>query len=278
MRVGEILAWYPAHVKVRLYNDRTGKKEDLTLPKENVAIIENPLYSVMNEPNSTAKRLIRKLNLLDAVDEQSGSSKLDIIIQLPYAIKTQSQQKLAEKRKKDIEDQLYNSKYGIAYIDGTEKVTQLNRAAENNLMSQIEYLTSMLYSQLGVAESIINGTATEQEMLNYHNRTIEPILSAITDEFRRKFLTKTARTQGQTIFFFQDPFKLVPTSQIADISDKLTRNEILSSNEVRAIIGYKPSSDPAANELRNKNLNQSTDAKQDSGSENTEEEENQNGI
>lgn len=278
MRVGRILAWYPAHVKVRLYNDRTGKKEDLTLPKSQVAIIENPLYSIMNEPNSTAKRLIRKLNLLDAIDEQSGSSKLDIIIQLPYSIKTAAQQKLAEKRKKDIEDQLYNSKYGIAYIDGTEKVTQLNRAAENNLMSQIQYLTTMLYSQLGVTEAIINGTATEQEMLNYHNRTIEPILSAITDEFKRKFLTKTARTQGQTIFFFKDPFKLVPTSQIADISDKLTRNEILSSNEVRAIIGYKPSSDPAADELRNKNLNQSTDAKQESDSENNEEEENQNEI
>jgi hypothetical protein len=278
MRVGKILAWYPAHVKVRLYNDRTGKKEDLTLPKSRVAIIENPLYSIMNEPNSTAKRLIRKLNLLDAIDEQSGSSKLDLIIQLPYSIKTPSQKTLAERRKKDIEDQLYNSKYGIAYIDGTEKVTQLNRAAENNLMSQIQYLTNMLYSQLGVTEAIINGTATEQEMLNYYNRTIEPILSAITDEFKRKFLTKTARTQGQTIFFFKDPFKLVPTSQIADISDKLTRNEILSSNEVRAIIGYRPSSDPAADELRNKNLNQSTDAAQNSDSENNEEEENQNGI
>jgi hypothetical protein len=278
MRVGRILAWYPAHVKVRLYNDRTGKKEDLTLPKSQVAIIENPLYSIMNEPNSTAKRLIRKLNLLDAIDEQSGSSKLDIIIQLPYSIKTAAQQKLAEKRKKDIEDQLYNSKYGIAYIDGTEKVTQLNRAAENNLMSQIQYLTTMLYSQLGVTEAIINGTATEQEMLNYHNRTIEPILSAITDEFRRKFLTKTARTQGQTIFFFKDPFKLVPTSQIADISDKLTRNEILSSNEVRAIIGYKPSSDPAADELRNKNLNQKAEDTQESDSDNNEEEENQNEI
>jgi hypothetical protein len=278
MRVGKILAWYPAHVKVRLYNERTGKKEDLTLPKSQVAIIENPLYSIMNEPNSTAKRLIRKLNLLDAIDEQSGSSKLDLIIQVPYAVKTPAQRKLAEQRKKDIEDQLYNSKYGIVYTDATEHVTQLNRAAENNLMSQIQYLTNMLYSQLGVTEAIINGTATEQEMLNYHNRTIEPILSAITDEFKRKFLTKTARTQGQTIFFFKDPFKLVPTSQIADISDKLTRNEILSSNEVRAIIGYKPSSDPAADELRNKNLNQSTDAKQESDSENNEEEENQNEI
>ena len=242
-----------------MYNERSGQKEDVIMPKKDVAIIENPLYAVMNEPNSTLKRLIYKLNLLDSIDEQSGSGKLDLIIQLPYVVKTEARKIQAESRRKDLEVQLSGSKYGIAYTDGTEKVTQLNRPAENNLMKQIEYLTSMLYSQLGLTESVFNGTADEKEMLNYYNRTIEPILTAITEEMVRKFLTKTARTQFQSIMYFRDPFKLVPVNELADIADKFTRNEILSSNDLRAIIGYKPSKDPKADELRNKNLNSSED-------------------
>lgn len=257
MRTGKILDWYPEHVRVRVYNDRTGNKEDLTLPKKMVGIIENPLYAVMNEPNSTLKRLIRKLNILDAIDEQSGSGKLDLIIQLPYVIKTPARKAQAEIRRKDIEDQLSGSKYGIAYTDGTEKVTQLNRPAENNLMNQIEYLTSMLYSQLGLTEDVFNGKADEATMLNYNSRTVYPILKAIIDELKRKFLTKTARSQNQSLMFFKDAFSLVPATELANIADKFTRNEILSSNEIRAIIGYKPSLDPKADELRNKNLNES---------------------
>lgn len=259
MRVGKIIEWFPKHVRIRLYNERTGLKEEVTLPKDVVCIIENPLYAVMNEPNSTLKRLITKLNLLDAIDQQSGSGKLDLIIQLPYVIKTPARQQQAEERRQAIENQLSGSKYGIAYTDGTEKVTQLNRPAENNLMGQIEYLTSMLYSQLGLTESIFDGTADEKTMLNYYNRTVEPILSAITDEMKRKFLTKTARTQFQSVVFVRDPFKLVPVNELADIADKFTRNEILSSNEMRSIVGYKPASDPRADELRNKNLNSTTD-------------------
>lgn len=257
MRTAKILEWFPQHVRVRVYNDRTGKKEELILSKNVVCIIENPFYSVMNEPNSTLQRLIRKLNLLDAIDEQSGSGKLDLIIQLPYVIKTKARQQQAETRRKDIEMQLAGSKYGIAYIDGAEHVTQLNRPVENNLMKQIEYLVETLYSQLGVTEEIIKGTADEKTMLNYYNGTIEPCLAAITNNMSRTFLTKTARTQNQTIGYFRDPFKLVPVNQIADIADKFTRNEILSSNEVRAIVGYRPVDDPRADELRNKNLNQS---------------------
>ena len=262
LRTGKIVEWYPEHVRINLYNQKTGHREDITLPKKMVAIIENPLYSVMNEPNSTLHRLIRKLNLLDAIDEQSGAGKLDLIIQLPYTIKTESRRKQAEDRRKDIEMQLAGSKYGIAYTDATEHVTQLNRSLDNNLMKQIEYLTSMLYGQLGLTDTIINGTAGEQEMLNYYNNTIEPILSSITNEMHRKFLTKTARKQRQSIKFFRDPFRLVPVNQIADMADKFTRNEILSSNEFRAIIGFKPVDDERANELRNKNLNQSPDAEQ----------------
>ena len=258
IRTGQILEWYPAHVKVRVYNDRTGKKEDLVLPKRSVAIIENPLYSVINEPNSTMQRLIRKLNILDAIDEQSGSGKLDLIIQLPYVIKSEARQQQAEKRRKDIEDQL-KGPYGIAYTDGTEKITQLNRPVENNLMKQIEYLTNQLYGQFGMTPSVLDGTADEKEMLNYNNRTIEPIVSAIVGAMKRSFLSKTARTQGQTIMFFRDPFKLVPINNIADIADKFTRNEILSSNEVRQIVGMRPSDDPKADELRNSNINQPED-------------------
>ena len=264
MRTGKVLEWKPAHVRVRLYNDRTGMKEDLILSKDKVAIIENPLYAVINEPNSTMQRLIRKLNLLDVVDEQSSSGKLDLIIQLPYVIKTEARRQQAENRRKDIENQLAGSKYGIAYTDGTERITQLNRSVENNLMKQIEYLTSMLYSQLGITSTVMDGTADEKTMLNYMNRTIEPILSAIVDEMKRKFLTKTARSQRQSIMFFQDPFKLVPVNELAEIADKFTRNEILSSNEIRQIVGMKPSKDPRADELRNKNLNESKeDAKID---------------
>lgn len=257
MRTGKILEWFPKHVRVRVYNDMTGQKEDIILSKSMVGIIENPLYAVINEPNSTMQRLIRKLNLLDAVDEQSSSGKLDLIIQLPYVIKTEARRQQAEKRRKDIENQLSGSKYGIAYTDGTEHITQLNRSVGNNLMSQIEYLTSMLYSQLGITQSILDGTADEKTMLNYYNRTIEPMISAIVDELKRKFLTKTARSQRQSIQFFRDPFKLVPVSELAEISDKLTRNEIATSNEVRQIIGWKPSKDPKADELRNSNINQS---------------------
>lgn len=268
LRTGKILEWYPKHVKVRVYNDRTGLKEDVILPKKSVGIIENPLYSVVNEHNSTMQRLIRKLNLLDSVDEQSSSGKLDLIIQLPYVIKTEARRQQAEERKKDIENQLAGSKYGIAYTDGTEKITQLNRPVENNLMKQIEYLTSMVYSQLGITQSILDGTADEKTMLNYYNRTIEPIISAIVDEIKRKFLTKTARTQKQSILIFRDPFKLVPVGEIAEIADKFTRNEIATSNEVRQVIGWKPSNDPKADELRNKNLSppkgeEITDVKQE---------------
>lgn len=254
MRVGKILDWYPQHVRVRLYNERTGTKENILVPKSTVAIIENPLYAVVNEPNSTMQRLIRKLNLLDVIDEQSGSGKLDLIIQLPYVIKTEARRQQAENRRKDIEAQLSGTKYGIAYADGTERITQLNRSVNNNLMSQIEYLTSMLYSQLGITQSILDGTADEKTMLNYNNRTIEPIISAIVDEMKRKFLTKTARSQFQSISFFRDPFKLVPVNDIAEIADKFTRNEIMTSNEIRQVIGMKPSDDPRADELRNKNL------------------------
>ena len=255
MRTARIISWFPKHVRVRLYNENKGIQEELTLSKSQVAIIENPLYSVMNEPNSTLKRLLKKLSILDAIDEQSGSGKLDLIIQLPYVIKTEARRQEAEKRRKDIEVQLSGSKYGIAYTDGTERVTQLNRPAENNLMKQIEYLTKMLYSQLGLTESVFDGTADEKTMLNYNNRTVVPILSAIISEFKRKFLTKTARTQRQSIEYFRDAFSLVPVTELANIADKFTRNEVLSSNEVRAVIGYKPSKDPAADELRNKNLN-----------------------
>lgn len=261
MRTGKILEWRPSTVKVRVYNDRTGEKEDIDLEKNVVGIIENPLYSVINEPNSTMQRLIRKLNLLDTIDEQSGSGKLDLIIQLPYIIKTDARRQQAEQRRKDIEMQLAGSKYGIAYTDGTERITQLNRPIENNLMKQIEYLTSMLYSQLGITQSVLDGTADEKTMLNYNNRTVEPIASAIVDEMKRKFLTKTAISQHQTIMFFTEPFKLVPVSNLADIADKFTRNEILSSNEVRQIIGMKPSGDPKADQLINKNIAQPNDEK-----------------
>ena len=256
MRTGKILEWKPRHVKVRVYNDQTGMKEDILLPKKQVAIIENPLYAVINEPNSTMQRLIRKLCLLDAVDEQSSSGKLDLIIQLPYVVKTEARRQQANDRRKQIEEQLTGSKYGIAYTDGTERITQLNRPVENNLMKQIEYLTSMLYSQLGITQAILDGTADDKTMLNYYSRTIEPIVSAIVDEMKRKFLTKTARSQKKSIMFFRDPFKLVPVNDIAEIADKFTRNEILSSNEIRQIVGIKPSKDPKADELRNKNLSE----------------------
>ena len=259
MRTGKILEWYPAHVRVRVYNDKKGIHEELVLPKSTVAIIENPLYAVINEPNSTMQRLIRKLNLLDVVDEQTSSGKLDLIIQLPYVIKTDARRKQAEERRKDIEMQLSGSKYGIAYTDGTERITQLNRPAENNLMKQVEYLTSMLYSQLGLTQSIMDGSADDKTMLNYYNRTVEPILAAITDEIKRKFLTKTARSQRQTIMYFRDPFKLTPVLDLAEIADKFTRNEIMTSNEIRQIVGMKPADDPSADELRNKNLNQSNE-------------------
>ena len=256
MRTGKIVEWYPAHVKVRLYNDRTGNKQEVIFSKRSVGIVENPLYAIINEPNSTMQRLIRKLNLLDVVDEQACSGKLDLIVQLPYSIKTPSRREMAETRRKDIEMQLSGSKYGIAYMDGTEKITQLNRPVENNLMSQVEYLTNMVYSQLGITQSILEGSADEQTMLNYTSRCIEPIISAIVDEMKRKFLSKTARTQKQTILFFREPFKLVPVSAIAEIADKFTRNEIMSSNEVRQKIGMKPSSDPKADQLINSNISQ----------------------
>lgn len=259
LRVGKIVEWYPQKVRIELYNEWTGQRQTMVRTKKSVAIIENPFYSVMNEPNSTLQRLIRKLNLLDYVDEQSSSGKLDLIIQLPYSVKSPLKKQQAEERRKDIEQQLTGSKYGIAYADATERITQLNRPIENNLMTQIEYLTRMLFSQLGITESVLDGTADEKTMLNYVNRTIEPILSAIVDEMKRKFLSKTARSQNQSIMFFQDPFKLVPVSQIAEIADKFTRNEIMSSNEVRQIVGMKPSDDPRADELRNKNLNESSE-------------------
>ena len=256
LRTGKILEWYPGKVKVRVYNEHTGKKEDIIVKKSTVAIVENPLYAVINEPNSTMQRLIRKLSLLDITDEQTASGKLDLIIQLPYVIKTEARRQQADQRRKDIEMQLAGSKYGIAYTDGTEKITQLNRSLENNLLKQVESLTNTLYSQLGITQTILDGTADEKTMLNYNNRTIEPIVSAIVDEMKRKFLTKTARTQHQSIMFFRDPFKLVPVNNIAEIADKFTRNEILTSNEIRQIIGMKPSDDPKADELINSNIAQ----------------------
>lgn len=272
LRVGKVIEWYPQHVRLRVYNEQTGRGGEVTLPKQMVAIIENPFYSVMNEPNSTMQRLIRKLNLLDVVDEQSSSGKLDLIIQLPYVVKTEARRQQAEIRRRQIEDQLTGSKYGIAYTDGTERITQLNRAVENNLMGQVEYLTNLLYSQLGITTGVLDGSADEKTMNNYFTRTIEPILSAIVEEMRRKFLTKTARTQRQTVMFFRDPFKLVSVSAIPELADKLTRNEIMTSNEVRQIMGLKPSDDPNADELRNKNLNQSNRIEYLEGEENQNEE------
>lgn len=254
MRTGKLLEWYPEHVKVRVYNDRSGQKEDILVPKNMVGIVENPLFAVINEPNSTMQRLIRKLNLLDAIDEQSGSGKLDLIIQLPYVIKSEARRQQAEKRRKDIEMQLAGTKYGIAYTDGTERITQLNRPIENNLLKQIEFLTSMLYSQLGITQTVLDGTADEKTMLNYYNRSIEPIVSAIVDEMKRKFLTKTARSQRQSILYFRDPFNLVPVNDIAKIADTFTRNEIMTSNEIRQAIGMKPSEDPKADQLVNSNI------------------------
>lgn len=260
MRTGKITEWYPDMVRVRLYNDRTGEKEEILLPKNQVAIIENPLYAVVNEYNSTMQRLIRKLSLLDVTDEQTASGKLDLIIQLPYVIKTETRREQVERRRKDIIDQLAGSQYGIAYTDGTEKITQLNRSLENNLLKQVEYLTNMVYSQLGITQSVLDGTADEKTMLNYMNRTVEPIISAIVDELKRKFLTKTARSQLQSIVYFRDPFRLVPVNDIAEIADKFTRNEIMTSNEIRQIVGMQPSKDPKADELVNSNISQ---AKQD---------------
>ena len=277
MRVGKVLEWYPDKVSIRVYNEKTGQKQDIVMPKNTVSIVENPLYAVMNEPNSTMQRLIRKLNILDAIDEQSGSGKLDLIIQLPYLVRSNQRKQQAEERRKAIEDQLSNSKYGVAYTDGTEHVTQLNRSVENNLMSQIEYLTSMLYSQLGITQSVMDGTADDKTMINYYNRTIEPILSAIVDEMKRKFLTKTARSQKQSIVFFRDPFRLVPVADLAEIADKMTRNEIMSSNEIRQIVGMKPSDDPKADELRNKNLSEPTSEETNNDNYNFEQEEFQNG-
>lgn len=265
MRVGPIVEWYPQHVKVRLYNSVTGRRQDFTFRKRDVAILENPFYAVMNAPNSTLQRLVRKLRLLDVIDEQAGSGKLDLIIQLPYTIRSEARQQQAEIRRKSVEDQLAGNKLGIAYIDSTEKVIQLNRSVENNLLKQVEYLTSMLYSQLGFSQSILDGTADEQTMLNYQNKTVEPLASTITDEFKRKFLTKTARTQGQSVMFFTEPFRITPVSQIAEIADKFTRNEILTSNEIRQIIGIKPSDDPKADELHNSNLNQEKQGDEPSG-------------
>lgn len=281
MRVAQVLEWFPDHVRLKVYNDRTGVKEEVIVHKSNVAIIENPLFAIINEPNSVMQRLVRKLALLDSIDEQSGSGKLDLIIQLPYIIKSEARKKQADDRRKEIETQLSGSKYGIAYTDGTEKITQLNRPVENNLMSQIEYLTNMLFSQLGITQTILDGTADEKTMLNYFNRTIEPIVSAIVDEFKRKFLTKTARSQNQSIAFFRDPFKLAPINDIAEIADKFTRNEIFTKNEIRQIVGKKPSDDPKADKLINSNITQ-PDAKQesvDNNIENTNEGgENQNGV
>ena len=257
LRTGKIVKWYPRMVTIEVYNDIVGKKQEITLPKEKVAIIENPFYSIMNEPNSTMQRLIRKLNLLDYIDEQNGSGKLDLIIQLPYVIKTEARRAQAEQRRKDIEDQLTSSNYGIAYTDGTEHITQLNRSVDNQLLNQVTELKNMLYSQLGITDEIMNGTANEQTMNGYYNRIIEPVLSSIVDGMKRTFLTKTARGRGQSICFFRDPFKLVPTSEIAEIADKFTRNEIMTSNEIRQIVGMKPSDDPEADQLRNKNLSQS---------------------
>ena len=263
MRVAQVLEWFPDHVRLKVYNDRTGVKEEVIVNKRNVAIIENPLFAIINEPNSVMQRLVRKLALLDSIDEQSGSGKLDLIIQLPYVIKSEARKKQADDRRKEIENQLAGSKYGIAYTDGTEKITQLNRPVENNLMGQIEYLTNMLFSQLGITQTILDGTADEKTMLNYFNRTVEPIVSAIVDEFKRKFLTKTARSQNQSIAFFRDPFKLAPINDIAEIADKFTRNEIFTKNEIRQIVGKKPSDDPKADKLINSNITQ-PDVKQES--------------
>lgn len=267
LRTGKILEWYPAHVKVRVYNERTGNKEEIILPKKNVGIVENPLYSVINEPNSTMQRLAKKLALLDMVDDKNSSGKLDLIVQLPYIIKNQARREQAENRRKDIEMQLTGSKYGIAYTDGSEKITQLNRPVENNLQSQVEYLTNMVYSQLSFTQSILDGTADEKTMLNYTNRCIEPIISAIVDEMKRKFLSKTARTQKQTIMFFRDPFKLVPVNDIAEIADKMTRNEIMTANEIRQVIGMKPADDPKADQLVNSNISQAKQDVQNQGKE-----------
>lgn len=277
IRVGRILEWYPKDVKVTVYNENTGRKEDIVVPKKSVAIVENPFFSVINEYNSTMQRLIRKLNLLDAIDEQSGSGKLDLIIQLPYSLKGELRKNNAEERRTNLENQLNNSKLGIGYIDSTEHVIQLNRSLDNNLMKQIEYLTNMLYSQLGITQSILDGTADDKTMMNYFSRTIEPIVFAIVCEMRRKFLSKTARTQKQSIFYFRDPFKLVPVTELADIADKLTRNEIASSNEMRQKMGWKPSSDPKADELRNKNLSAPDEDEQSLNNQSNTEEENQNG-
>lgn len=265
MRVGKIVEWYPEHVRVKAYNNLTGQQEEITLPKKAVAIIENPFYTIMNEPNSTMQRLVRKLSLMDIVDEQVGANKLDIIIQLPYAVKSDMRREQANKRRKEIEEQLQGSKYGIAWTDGTERITQLNRSLENNLLKQVEYLTNMFYSQLGITLEIMNGTADEAAMTNYYNRIVEPIVSAITDEMKRKFLTKTARSQGQSILFFRDPFKLAPIGTVAEMADKFTRNEIMSSNEFRQVIGLKPSKDPKADQLLNKNLSQSAEAEAETG-------------
>lgn len=259
LRVGRITNWYPEHVRLRVYNQKTGNRDEIVLPKHMVAIVENPLYSVMNEPSSVVKRLITKMNQLDAIDKQSSSGKLDIVIQLPYTVKSETRKQQAEERRKSIEEQLTGSRYGIAYIDATERITQLNRPAENNLMEQIEYLTKLMYNQLGISEEVFAGTAEEAAMLNYYNRTVEPILAAICNAMTRTFLSKTARTQGQRIMYYRDPFKLVPVSQIAEIADKFTRNEIMSSNDIRSIMGMRPSDDPRANELRNKNLNADND-------------------
>ena len=285
MRAGRITNWFPYHVRVSLYNERKGMREEIVIPKSKVAIIENPLYAVMNEPNSTLQRLARKLILLDSIDEQSGSGKLDLIIQLPYTVKSQARKDQANERRAEIERQLRGSKYGIAYTDGTEKITQLNRPVENNLMKQIEYLTSMLYSQLGISQAVLDGTADEKVMNNYYTRTIEPIANSIVDEMNRKFISKTARTQGQKILYFRDPFKLIPISQIAEIADKFTRNEILSSNEIRQIVGRKPSDDPKADELRNSNISHPKDEEpvatpisKDQPNKIDDKEENQNGL
>ena len=281
MRTGKILEWYPRHVKIRVYNDLKGEKKDIILPKNKVAIIENPLHAVVNEPNSVLQRLIRKLNLLDAIDEQYGSGKLDLIIQLPYVVKTDARREQAEKRRKDIENQLAGSKYGIAYTDGTERITQLNRPVENNLMKQIEFLTSTLYGQLGITQSIMDGTADEKTMLNYNSRSIEPIVSAIVDAMKRVFLSKTARTQKKSIMFFRDPFKLAPIGDIAELADKFTRNEIMSPNEIRQILGMKPSGDPNADELKNRNIRspgENTQQPVEIAEENYMEGESQNGV
>lgn len=277
MRVGKIVQWYPDHVRVEIYNDRRGLKEEITLPKSMVAIVENPLYSVMNDEQSVLKRLVRKLNLLDVVDEHNGSNKLDLIIQLPYVVRGQLRRKQAEDRRQDIINQLSNSEYGIAYTDGTERVTQLNRPVENNILKSVEYLTNMLYGQLGISQAVMDGTADEKQTLNYNNRTIEPIISAIVDSMKWKFLTKTARSQGQSIMFFRDPFKLVPVENVAEIADKFTRNEIMTSNEFRQVIGMKPSNDPKADELRNANISAPAEDRTAQPSIEEQEEEIQNG-